>query len=121
LAAFVGSHLAAILPAKVLKRAFAAFLILVAGRILWPKASKPEASTPVSQPGQPPQPAPTGPPRRVGSGTWSESAGVYGVNFTTVDGHPLYELLKAPANVRFLNDSVFLEFDRVVLAFSIGL
>jgi len=53
LAAFVGSHLAAVLPAKVLKRAFAVFLIVVAGRILWPKGSKPETSTPVSQPGQP--------------------------------------------------------------------
>jgi len=52
-AAFVGSHLAAVLPAKVLKRAFAGFLILVAGRILWPKAPKPTASAPAIQPGQP--------------------------------------------------------------------
>ena len=76
---------------------------------------------PVSQPGEPPQPAPPGPPRRVASGTWSESAGSYSVSFSTVDSHPLYQLLKAPAKVRFLNDSIFLEFEEVVLAFSAGL
>ncbi|MBT3380442.1 MAG: sulfite exporter TauE/SafE family protein [Lentisphaerae bacterium] len=37
LAAFAGSHLAGVLPAKVLKKAFAVFLIIVAARILWPK------------------------------------------------------------------------------------
>lgn len=49
LAAFVGSHLAEVLPAKVLKKAFAVFLILVAGRILWPKPTKPPTSASVSK------------------------------------------------------------------------
>ena len=34
--ALVGSHLASVLPGRVLKKAFAAFLLLVAARILWP-------------------------------------------------------------------------------------
>lgn len=40
--ALVGSQLASALPARVLKRAFAAFLLLVAARILWP--SRPPVS-----------------------------------------------------------------------------
>ena len=36
--AVVGSHLASVLPARVLKKAFAAFLLLVAARILWPSS-----------------------------------------------------------------------------------
>ena len=43
--ALVGSHLASVLPARVLKKAFAAFLLLVAARILWPS----RRSTPVRQ------------------------------------------------------------------------
>lgn len=76
---------------------------------------------PVSQPGQPPQAAPMGPPIRVASGSWSESGGIYSVKFPTVDGHPLYEVLKAPAKVRFLNDTILLEFGEIVLAYTTGL
>jgi hypothetical protein len=57
----------------------------------------------------------------VASGSWSENGGVYSVNFTNVDGHPLYEPIKAPAKVRFLNDTVLLEFGEIVLAFKTGL
>ncbi len=76
---------------------------------------------PVSQPGQPAQPAVTGPPRKVASGTWSGNGGVYAVNFTSVDGHPFYEALKAPAKVRFLNNTILLEFGEIVIAFNTGM
>jgi len=44
--ALIGSQLAAFLPAKALKKAFAAFLILVAGRILWPRPRSDARSAP---------------------------------------------------------------------------
>lgn len=76
---------------------------------------------PISQPGQPPQAALGGPPRKVASGTWAETGGLYTINFTTTDGHVFYEPFKSSAKVRFLNGSIFLEFEGIVLAFSPGL
>lgn len=76
---------------------------------------------PIAQPGEPIQPFQPGPPVKVLSGNWSESNGAYGANFMTVDSHIYYEPFKGNAKVRFLNDSLFLEFEGAVLAFQMGL
>lgn len=47
--ALVGSQLAAVLPARTLKKAFAVFLILVAVRILWPTPTPAGADQPAAE------------------------------------------------------------------------
>lgn len=70
------------------------------------------------QPGQP-MLAPSGPPVVVGSGTWATQAGEYTINFNNPHSSPFYQYLTGPAKVRFLDDSLFIEFSEIVLCYSI--
>ncbi len=73
------------------------------------------------QPGQPITAAVAGPQKNVGTGTWTESGGNYSVTVTATEPNPTYQLLNATARVRFLDDSLLLDFGEIVLGFSVDL
>ena len=70
------------------------------------------------KPGQPIPPLTTTAPKMVAKGKWSAASADYAVSFSSVDPHPLYQILKSPAKARFQEKILFIEMGNVVLAFT---
>ncbi len=82
------------------------------------KASPPLPLQPV-QPGQPIIAAVAAPQKNVATGTWTETGGTYSVTLTVTEPNPTYQMLTGTAKVRFVDRTLVLDFNQLVIGFSL--